>query len=330
MFFNPKNNVSILTSMTKHRLITLVPLLMVLSLSACDQPPVELTKIEQIDSQSLTDSSKQPTINVVSPDWGNAATLTAMGHPPIATGDIRVWDRWVGEPELPKTVVDIGIRYQPNAELVAQLPVDLVVDNIFYQHARSIYEDNVPAKSVMFKPKGKIANWSDYSEPTRQLGKVINNPQMAETYINHSKTEIAQAKIKLNQNYPQAKKFAVVQFIDANNMRMYAANSLFQPALNQIGKQLVSKAEGNGWGFVQITMADLAYLDKDVCLLVVEPLSPITESEIKKSLIWQRLDYGNTRCYGKLPPVWIYGGMASLVTLANRLADVNLSGGVAL
>lgn len=330
MFFNPKNNVSILTSMTKHRLITLVPLLMVLSLSACDQPPVELTKIEQTDSQSLTDSSKQPTINVVSPDWGNAATLTAMGHPPIATGDIRVWDRWVGEPELPNTVVDIGIRYQPNAELVAQLPVDLVVDNIFYQHARSIYEDNVPAKSVMFKSKGKIANWSDYSEPTRQLGKVINNPQMAETYINHSKTEITQAKTKLNQNYPQAKKFAVVQFIDANNMRMYAANSLFQPALNQIGKQLVSKAEGNGWGFVQITMADLAYLDKDVCLLVVEPLSPITESEIKKSLIWQRLDYGNTRCYGKLPPVWIYGGMASLVTLANRLADANLSGGVAL
>lgn len=336
MSLNSKNNLSTLNAnaMASHQLVMLILLSMALSLSACDQAQVqqtnaEQTKIEQTDSQPSVDASKQSSLKVVSPDWGNAATLVAMGYPPLATGDIRVWDQWVGEPKLPNTVVDLGIRYQPNTELVAQLPVDMVVDNAFYQHARSIYGENVPAESVSFIAKGKIANWSDYSEPTRQLGKIINHPQMAEAYINNSKVEIAQAGKKFNQRYPQAEKFTVVQFIDANNLRMYANNSLFQPALDQMGKKLVSKAEGNGWGFVQITMADLARLDKDVCLLVINPLSPITRSEIEKNLIWQRLDYGNTRCYGELPPVWIYGGMASLVTLANNLADVNLSGGVA-
>ncbi|WP_350608890.1 hypothetical protein, partial [Pseudoalteromonas sp. AC40-MNA-CIBAN-0181] len=48
------------------------------------------------------------TINIASPDWGNAATLTAMGHPPIATGDVRVWDRWVGTPTLPSSIIDLG------------------------------------------------------------------------------------------------------------------------------------------------------------------------------------------------------------------------------
>ncbi len=165
----------------KVRLVVTMLLLMTLSLSACDQSQVQQnntdqTKLEQTDSQSSVNASKQSSLKVVSPDWGNAATLVAMGYPPLATGDIRVWDQWVGEPKLPNTVVDLGIRYQPNTELVAQLPVDMVVDNAFYQHARSIYGNNVPVESVSFIAKDKIANWSDYSEPTRQLGKIINHP----------------------------------------------------------------------------------------------------------------------------------------------------------
>ena len=259
MSLNSKNNLSILNAnaIANHQLVIVMLLLVALSLSACDQAQVqqtnaEQTKLERTDSQPSVDASKQSSLKVVSPDWGNTATLVAMGYPPLATGDIRVWDQWVGEPKLPNTVVDLGIRYQPNTELVAQLPVDMVVDNAFYQHARSIYGDNVPAESVTFIAKGKIANWSDYSEPTRQLGDIINHPQMAEAYINNSKVEIAQARKKFNQRYPQAKEFAVVQFIDANNLRMYASNSLFQPALDQMGKQLVSKAEGNGWGLCRL------------------------------------------------------------------------------
>ncbi|MER2164671.1 MAG: ABC transporter substrate-binding protein, partial [Psychrobacter alimentarius] len=67
--------------------------------------------------------------------------------------------------------------------------------------------------------------------------------------------------------------------------------------------------------------------DEDVCLLIIDPLSPITKAEIKDSLIWQRLGYGNNRCVGELPPVWIYGGMSSLVSLANNLSEVELKGG---
>ena len=266
------------------------------------------------------------TINIASPDWGNAATLTAMGHPPIATGDVRVWDRWVGTPTLPSSIIDLGIRYQPNAELIAQLPVNLVVDNFFYKHARNLYGD-VPAESVMFAAKGETATWADYTEPTRELGILIDNPKMAEDYIVKSQKDIQLASQQFQQRYPKAKKFAVVQFADANNMRMYVANSLFQPALEQMGRELVVLGKGNQWGFVPIRMGDLAQLDDETCLLIIDPLSPITRAEIDDSLIWQRLGYGNTRCVGELPPVWIYGGMSSLVSLANNLSDVSLKGG---
>lgn len=309
-------------------------LLAFLVLTACNNSTTVQQSTTQLDNSHSTNASKTDNndanrINIVSPDWGNAATLTAMGHPPIATGDVRVWDRWVGSPKLPTSITDLGIRYQPNAELIAQLPVDMVVDNYFYEHARNLYGD-VPAKSVMFAAKGDTATWADYTEPTRELGALIDNSKLAEDYIVKSHKEISLASEKLQQRYPKVEKFAVVQFSDANNMRMYVANSLFKPALDQMDKELVVLGKGNEFGFVPIRMGDLAQLDEDVCLLIIDPLSPITRAEIKDSLVWQRLSYRDTRCVGELPPVWIYGGMSSLVSLANNLSTVTLTGGAAL
>lgn len=290
----------------------------------------ELHSKNATKADNHTDDTSRPndTINIASPDWGNAATLTAMGYPPIATGDVRVWDRWVGTPSLPISIIDLGIRYQPNAELIAQLPVDLVVDNFFYQHARNLYGD-VPAESVMFAAKGDTATWADYTGPTRKLGELIDNPKLAEDYIVKSQKDINLASERFQQRYPKVNKFAVVQFADANNMRMYVANSLFKPAFDQMDKELVVLGKGNSWGFVPIRMGDLAQLDKDTCLLIIDPLSPITRAEIADSLVWQRLGYGDARCMGELPPVWIYGGMSSLVSLADNLSTVVLKGGAA-
>ncbi len=309
-------------TISKYKCLPLIASLTLTTvLTACHQP-ITAQKDAQVGNVDNTN------INIVSPDWGNAATLTAMGYPPIATGDVRVWDRWVGTPELPTSIIDLGIRYQPNAELVAQLPVDLVVDNFFYEHARNLYGD-VPSESVMFAAKGDTATWADYTEPTRQLGQLIDEPALAESYIKKSQTDIKLASERLHQRYPKVKRFAVVQFADANNMRMYVKNSLFQPVLSQMGKGLDVLGKGNQWGFVPIRMGDLAQLDNETCLLIIDPLSPITRAEIKESLVWQRLGYGDERCVGELPPIWIYGGMSSLVGLANNLSIVTLKGGAA-
>ncbi|NYR10765.1 ABC transporter substrate-binding protein [Psychrobacter sp. BI730] len=313
------------TSMTVIKWFTLS---LCLILTACNDNTSTQTTATSA-AELAAKHSHTDRMNIVSPDWGNAATLTAMGHAPIATGDVRVWDRWVGSPKLPASITDLGIRYQPNAELIAQLPVDMVIDNYFYEHARNLYGD-VPAESVMSAAKGETAMWADYTEPTRELGVLIDNPKMAEDYIVQSQKDIQLASQQFKERYPKAKKFAVVQFADANNMRMYVANSLFQPALEQMDRELVVLGKGNQWGFVPIRMGDLAQLDDETCLLIIDPLSPITRAEIDDSLIWQRLGYGNTRCVGELPPVWIYGGMSSLVSLANNLSEVSLKGGEVL
>lgn len=330
-----KNNLALANSLNVSivRLSLVFFAVLILGLTGCSDPNTDNANLNEAEEVNNNASRNKP--NVVSPDWGVTATLIAMGHPPIATGDTRVWDQWVAEPKLPASVHDLGIRYLPNAELAAQLPVDLIVDNFFYEHSRGIYGD-IPAQTVMFAGKGDNAKWSDYVEPTRQLGEVIDKPQQAERYIDESRQRISAAGEKLQQRYPDVKKFAVVQFADANNMRMYSNNSLFNVVLNQMGGQLVALDKGNEWGFVPIQMGDLAQLDSDVCLLVIRPFNAITQKQIESSLVWQRLGYGldtdstdNSRCMAILPPVWIYGGMASLTSLADNLVSANLVGGPA-
>lgn len=276
----------------------------------------------------------QKTLKVMTPDWGIAATLTAMGYPPVAMGDKPFYKEWVGKPLIPDTTLDVGARYQPNPEMFSQLDLDLVIDNAFYAHLRPMYGD-LPIHSIELTSSNKIAKWEDFIEPTLQLGRSIDKVQAAQDYLTNSKKQIIQAGQTFQTRYPHIKKLAVVQFADTNNLRMFSYNSLFQPALQMMGLQLVALADGNEWGFTPIMLGDLAQLDDDTCLVVVEPLSDLLKLELEDSLVWQRLGYffdqeqsfsNKGRCLTLLPATWSNSGVASMNVLADRLTHVTFVG----
>ena len=297
-----------------------------LLLSSCQSSDATPTPLSSLNSQTLP--------KVMTPDWGIAATLTAMGYPPVAMGDKPFYREWVGKPLIPDMTLDVGTRYQPNPEMFSQLDLDLVIDNAFYAHLRPMYGD-LPIHSIELTSPNKIAKWEDFIEPTLELGRSINKPQAAQVYLDTSKKQIMQAGQTFHVRYPHIKKLAVVQFADTNNLRMFSYNSLFQPALETMGLQLVALAEGNEWGFTPIMLGDLAQLDEDTCLVVVEPLSDLLKLELENSLVWQRLGYsfdeqhksaGEGRCVTLLPATWNNSGVASMNVLAERLTNVTFVG----
>ncbi|MBE0446477.1 ABC transporter substrate-binding protein, partial [Psychrobacter sp. FME5] len=119
--------------------------------------------------QAVSPKNSQKTPKVMTPDWGIAATLTAMGYPPVAMGDKPFYREWVGKPLIPDTTLDVGTRYQPNPEMFSQLDLDLVIDNDFYAHLRPMYGD-LPIHSIELTSPNKIAKWEDFIEPTLELG----------------------------------------------------------------------------------------------------------------------------------------------------------------
>lgn len=306
-----------------------------LLLSSCqssDSAPSSSTPVNQTDlSQSR---SEQNSYKVMTPDWGIAATLTSMGYPPVAMGDKPFYKEWVGKPLIPATTYDVGTRYQPNPEMFSQLDLDVVIDNSFYKHLQPMYGD-LPIYSIELTSTNKVATWEDFIEPTLALGRSIGQPQAAQDYLDQSKSQIMQAGQTFHQHYPNIKKLAVVQFADTNNLRMFSYNSLFQPALDTMGLELVAFADGNQWGFTPIMLGDLAKLDDDTCLVVVEPIGDLLKLELESSLIWQRLGYAfennptsahKSRCLTLLPATWNNSGVASMNVLADRLMNATLVG----
>ncbi|WP_299188764.1 ABC transporter substrate-binding protein [uncultured Psychrobacter sp.] len=316
---------------SRQRLITsltwcIVVFYSLLLLSACrssDDTPVPSTILNE-----------QTAPKVMTPNWGIAATLTAMGYPPIAMGEKYIYGQWVGKPIMPAATYDVGMRYQPNPEMFSQLGLDVVIDSPFYEHLRPMYGD-LPVYSVSLDSTQKVAHWNDYARPTLNLGKYIGQPDAAQEYLDNQKHQLKKAGQDFRARHPKIKKLAVVQFADTNNLRMYSYNSLFEPALSEMGLELIALDDGNQWGFTPIMLGDLSELNDDTCLVVVEPLSNPLKLALKDSLVWQRLGYsfdkhnnpiGEERCLTLLPATWINGGIASMSVLAERLKNANFVG----
>lgn len=319
---------------THKKLFMLANLAQILLLSSC-QPVANSTPADnptKNPSQSQTATyPANPTaapVKVLTPDWAVASTLTAMGFPPIATGDIRTYPDWMVDPSLPETVVDIGARFAPNPERFAQLNADVIVDTEFYTHLRPLY-GKLPHVTVSFSPKNPIATWADYVEPTRKLGQIIHQPAAAENYLENTHNHLLQLGQSFQQRFPTIKKLAIVQFADSNSLRLYGHNSLFEPTLTAMNLTLQipdTLGKANAWGYIPITLGDLAKLDKDTCLVVVEPFSPMLQKELTENQLWQRLGYGSNHCMTILPALWTFGGVPSMLTFAQRLNGANFSG----
>lgn len=321
----------------------------------------ESSSQDSLSNDTYTQKKSAP-LKVITPDWGIAAELSAMGHPPIATGDKRVYKEWMGE-SLPPSTYDLGIRYQPNPEMMAQLKADLVVDNFFYEHIRPMYGD-IPVKSLLLMSEvnsdtadGRVG-WQGYANKTLKLGHIIGESDDAKAYIAKSEQELKNLGQEFQKKYPHIRKLAVVQFADVANLRMYASNSFYQPTFDKLGLELTAFDKGNEWGFVNIQLGDLDQLGRqklgkaslgndktsqaklgdiqgaiqnDTCLIIVKPFSDMLQDELNSSALWQKMGFGKSgpagRCMAITDPVWMYGGIASMTSFAQKLVRADLYGG---
>lgn len=263
---------------------------------------------------------------VITPDWGIGQVLIALDHPPLAMSDIGTYDEWARYPTIPDGVSDMGLSFTPNAELLAQLGADMVIDSSFYQHLRPLYRD-LPQKEVSFQAE-KVATWEHFATHTRQIAQIIGKESQAEQYLKQSRDTLVKNGQIFREKYPHIKQIMVVQFGHANNYRLYTQNSFFNAVGQEMGLPLYTPKEGNAWGFVEQNLTDLAGVASDTCLIIVSPFSVMLQYELKNNLIWQKLDFGGSRCMAVVPAVWIYGGMPSLVNFSDELVRADVKGGV--
>jgi ferric hydroxamate transport system substrate-binding protein len=256
---------------------------------------------------------RQPRIAVI--DWGLTETLLGLGVTPIAVAQTEGYRRWVQAPELPTEVVDLGLRIEPNLELLSQLKPDLILITPQFAASRPQLERVAPVHTLaIYTPEAEA--YVGAQRVTRELAELLDRQAEGEAMIARIDANMARVKARLAAR--ALPPFYVMTFLDQRHVRLFGKQSIYQGVLDRVGLRNAWSGPTNYWGFSQQGIERLAE-EPSAALLYLEPMPPGTADGLAGSALWRQLPaVREQRLYG-LPPVWSFNGLMAAERFANLL-----------
>lgn len=94
---------------------------------------------------------------IVALEWLPVELLLALGITPYGVADIPNYNLWVNEPKIPDSVIDIGLRTEPNLELLTQMKPSYLVWSAGYGPSPETLARIAPGRGFAFSD-GKTAD----------------------------------------------------------------------------------------------------------------------------------------------------------------------------
>ncbi|MDM5073648.1 ABC transporter substrate-binding protein [Aeromonas bestiarum] len=249
-------------------------------------------------------------------DWTVAETLLALGVTPLAVGDVSSYRAWVGEPLLPAEVVDIGLRAQPNRELLAELKPDRILISPLATPLAPTLSRIAPVQSIaLYDPQTDL--WQRLHEATLTIAALVNKKAEAERLLAGLDRDLAQMRTELPADLPP---LLVVQFIDERHVRVFGRHSLFEAVMQRLGLRNAWQGETNAWGFSVASIEQFMALPA-ARLVVVDPIPVGVSERLQEPGLWQHLPLVQQAPVLHLPAVWSFGGVLAARRFASLLNE---------
>lgn len=246
-------------------------------------------------------------------DWTVAETLLALGVTPLAMGDVESYRAWVGEPRLPAEVVDIGLRMQPNRELLTELKPDLILISPLMASLEPTLSQIAPVQSIaLYEPGTDL--WQRLHEATLTIAALVGKTAEAERQLAALDRDLARMKGQLPADLPP---LLLVQFIDERHVRVFGRHSLFEAVMQRLGLRNAWQGETNAWGFAVVSLEQFLALP-EARLVVVDPIPVGVSERLQEPGLWRHLPLVKQGKVMHLPAVWSFGGLLA----ARRFADL--------
>jgi iron complex transport system substrate-binding protein len=258
---------------------------------------------------------------IVSLDYGLASTLLSLGLTPVGIAELADWHKWVVEPAMPSSVVDIGSSYEVDFEILVQLKPDVILTTPYL-------DDLLPN----LRPIAKVVRleiFTPTSGPvlpaavaaTRTLAAELGRDNEAEQFLARSEAffEACRQRLAAKAVAP----VALVNFMDARHVRIYSAPGLFHNALERIGVSNAWTRQSNYWGFETIGIEQLcAIQDPDAMLIAFDPVPPDVLAKLGDSPLWQALPFAQPGHLSVLPPALMFGMVNEAMRFAGLVTDL--------
>ncbi|WP_421201475.1 ABC transporter substrate-binding protein [Aeromonas enteropelogenes] len=259
------------------------------------------------------------TPRIATVDWTIAETLLALGVTPLAVGDVSSYHAWVGEPRLPAAVVDIGLRAEPNRELLAELKPDRILISPLAEPLTATLSRIAPVQSItLYEPGSDL--WQRLHEATLTVAGLVNKTAEARELLARLDSDLAQMKATLPADIPP---LLVVQFIDERHVRVFGRDSLFEAVMQRLGLRNAWTGQTNAWGFSVASIEQfLAF--PEARLVVVDPIPVGVNERLQEPGLWQHLPLVKQAPVLHLPAVWSFGGIIAARRFATLLSEALL------
>ncbi len=256
-------------------------------------------------------------------DWTLAETLVALDAPPVAVAQVEAYHAWVGEPALPASTLDLGLRSQPNLERLASLAPERILISPMFANLAPRLERIAPVSSLpLYRPDRDT--WTEMRELTLSLGELVERPAAATRLIGETEARLDALRRRLGETTPP---LVVVQFMDRRHVRIFGDNGLYQAVLDRLGLDNAWDGPTNAWGFSLVGLEALAGLDAR--LVVVEPYPAGVRERLDDGGLWGHLVEASRGAPLVLPPVWSFGALPSAARFAEQLVSALEAGDAA-
>lgn len=257
---------------------------------------------------------------IVALEWLPVELMLALGVTPYGVADIPNYRMWVNEPVLPDSVIDVGLRTEPNLELLTQMKPSMLVWSAGYGPSPKILARIAPGRSFAF---------SDGKQPLEQarrslleMADLLNKQDVAHRHLAAFDTYIDSLKPRFAQRGERP--LLMMSLLDSRHMLVFGPNCLFQEILDRLGVKNAWQGETNFWGSTVVGIDRLAAY-KDVDVLCFDHGNEADMRRLAATPLWQAMPFVRANRVQNVPAVWFYGATLSAMNFA-RILDNALGG----
>lgn len=248
-------------------------------------------------------------------DWALFETMLALGVVPAAAAELRQYARVVGGPAVPPGVVDIGLRGNPNLELLSSLAPGLIVISNFYEYRRAAFERIAEVLSLPVYLAGEPC-LPLLRHSTLELGRRLGQPRRAEDLVAALEAGI-EAVRRIRR--PDGRPAMAVNLGDRRHVRLFGDDTLFGGVLTAAGYR-------NAFADTRYSMTAPAGIEAlareaEAELFVIGPLPPGGTEALAGNALWQALPQVMAGRVRLMPALDHFGGLPTATRFAALIAE---------
>lgn len=256
--------------------------------------------------------------------WPLTEMLLSLGVAPVGVPAPAWYTSSIVEPPLPAGIVDVGLLFQPNYDLLYALRPDLMLITPAHASVRTSFERIAPTLTLgayMTDPQPYRAMRGE----VLTLGQRLGRTAQAEALLTRTDAAIAEARASLAGTHAP---LCVAQIVDDRHLRVYGAGSMFDEILQSLGLRNAAAEQTAGargplissrTGASVVELERLAQIP-DANLLWVDSGAHGAFAGLQRNPVWRQLPFALPGRAATLPVISAQGALVSVQRFARAVA----------